>query len=226
MAVPYYSDGTTSEFIIYTSDGTSNMPVGNLSTEQRILSRPVPVYWDGWESDTYKLQRAGWKLAVKQDIYYDSYELLMKNNSLKLTAVSSALEIHRTITDPMRGREYANEMPPFKIQHVTPNLEHQVPMTFGLRNVWDQFKMIDATPQMCETRIDRLEDSGVFAFAIDHEKEIVIDQADMSVVEHLQAIKDLQSEKQKELRDKARRSRDRSEVPITGEVVVKMVDYR
>lgn len=39
-----------------------------LSGGSRILSRPMKVHWAGWESDTRRLQQAGWQLSMNQNV--------------------------------------------------------------------------------------------------------------------------------------------------------------
>jgi len=93
---------------------------------------------------------------------------------------------------------------------------------------WENFQLIDAEPQMVNTTIERVEDLNIFAMAVGQAEHVVIDKANMDVVDHLQAIKDLQSDKQKELRDKARKgeSMREGENVVHGEVVVQLVNYK
>ncbi len=226
MASWDYNSGTSDKFRIYTTNGTSPMSYGAQATaESRLLSRPIRVFWMGWETDTYKLQQNGWKIAVKQDIYRDYYEFLFRHEQMDLTALSAALQIHQVLTDVNMGGQYAAQLPPLTIERVVSRIEVYRDRERG--NYFDDFVQIDAKPRMTSQKVSRLEDSNVFAVAIDKAEEVVIDRADMTVVDHLQAIKALQSEKQRVLRDKAReKEKTQGEVPVSGEVVIQLTEYR
>lgn len=216
--------GSSNRFRISSTDGTNSMAYGT-SEENRILSRPIRVFWAGWETDTFKLQQSGWKIAVKQDMYRDYYEFLFRNDFMNLTALSAAMQIHQLITDHKMGGQYAAQLPPLVIEKVAPTIEilrdarHE-------NNFFDDFKMIDARPRMESMRVSSLQESCVFAYAIDQAEEVVVDRADMTVVDHLKAIKELQSDEQKRLREKARQKRDRSEEPVKGSVILQLTEYR
>jgi hypothetical protein len=192
--------------------------------DQILLSRPVRVFWAGWESDTFRLQQCGWKIAVKQDMYRDYYEFLFKHKEVDLVAMSPGMTIHQAITDWQTGGQYAQQLPPIQITRVARTIELYRDIAVE-DNLFNSYTMIDARPQMAERKTHRLEDSNVFAVAINEEKEIVIDQADMTVVDHLQAIKELQSERQRELREKARHKTE-GEIAVTGNTVVRLVEYK
>lgn len=87
---------------------------------------------------------------------------------------------------------------------------------------WDNFNLIDATPRIVEDEVTRLEDLNIFAMAIGKAEQVTINQADMTVVEHLDAIKNLQSDKQKDLREKARKG----DSDVRGNIIVQLVDYK
>jgi hypothetical protein len=208
-------------------------PVGSSNKEQRILSRPVPVHWAGWETDTTRLQRNGWQLAVEFEPMKDMYALMMRHPEMNMTALTSAIRLdhglslmdnysRRGFADPSPG---VNAMVPFNVIKVAPQFENvRIQSTAS----WENFQLIDAEPQMVETTIERPEDLNIFALAMSQAEQVAIDKADMSVVEHLEAIKDLQSDEQKTLREKARKreARREGEHAVTGEVVVQLVDYK
>ncbi|MDJ0952535.1 MAG: hypothetical protein QNJ81_02530 [Acidimicrobiia bacterium] len=218
-----YTDGTSGEITLYQNSGTSGSFYP--SEEQRLLSRPIRVFWMGWETDTLKLQNAGWKIAVKQDIYRDYYTFLFRHDRMELTALSSALQIHQVITDMNQGGQYASQLPPLVIEKVAPNLEIVRHIDYDDHNFFDDFNQIDAKPRISKQHISRLQDSCVFALATGQAEEVVVDRADMTVVEHLQAIKQLQSDEQKRLREKAR-AKEEGEEPVRGEVVIQLTEYR
>ena len=209
-------------------------PVGSPNNQQRILSRPVPIHWAGWETDTVRLQRSGWQLAVEFEPMRDMYSLMMKHPEMNMTALTSAIRIDHGLSMLDRYRDMGrqdpavgvNHMPAFNVIKVAPQFENVRIQSTG---TWENFQLIDAEPQMVDTVIERPEDLNIFALAMSQAEQVAIDQADMSVVEHLEAIKDMQSDKQKELRDKARKGErsdyDRNDPPY-GQVVVQLVDYK
>lgn len=58
----------------------------------RLLSKPVPVFWEGFESDTYRLQRAGWSFTAQQDYAHDSMRLAMRHEQMKMTGITEVTE--------------------------------------------------------------------------------------------------------------------------------------
>lgn len=163
--------------------------------EHRIISRPLGIEWAGWRSDTLMLQRCGWRLAVNFDPYRYEYQLLMKNESLKLCGITNSMVI-----EPMMSRWDASmaNLPVFRVVSVAPNIHvHQV--SCNLMPV-ARFEEIDATPQCVTSRIESLYDLNVFATK--RAEQVLVDKADMTVIEHLEAIKRLQSPKQQEIRQR------------------------
>ena len=195
-----------------------------LYDDRRILSRPIGIRWAGWETDTQRLQRAGWRLAVEADVMHERYWLMMNHEQMRMTAMTDERRLDYAMTQ-MRNVFDQQMLPIFEVRHVAPTFEIVRVQEYG---EWPDFQQIDAEPRMATNEVKRIEDMNIFRLALDHAEEVVIDQADMTVIEHLQAIKDLQSDKQRELREKARRQRDRErgEEPTRGEVVVQLVDYK
>lgn len=62
------------------------------------------------------------------------------------------------------------------------------------------FQQIDAQPTCTFADVQSIEDMNIFNVPLTRAEEILIDDADMTVIEHLQAIKELQSEDQKRIR--------------------------
>jgi hypothetical protein len=54
----------------------------------RLLSRPVPIIWAGFESDTYRLQQAGWSFSAEQDIRHQTMRLAMHHSKMRLTGIT------------------------------------------------------------------------------------------------------------------------------------------
>jgi hypothetical protein len=169
-----------------------------------MLSRPVGVRWAGWESNTFQLQQAGWELAVEYEPIYDKYRLLVHHRQGTLYGMSHANILERQLSDP-----WSERMPPaFELTGLARSLEvisehHMEPLPFA------NFIQIDATPQLTERKIHRIEDFNIFKTITTRAEEIIIEKADMTVIEHLEAIKDLQSASQAEIRDRILKDRRR-----------------
>lgn len=178
----------------------------------RILSRPLGVEWAGWTTDTLTLQECGWKLAVSVDSSVMKYRLMMTHQKMNLYAITDVLTIERLPGD-YDGRRHA---PVFHVIHVAPDIQVIQTMlpTLGA------FEEIDARPQFVESKITSLRDLNVFATR--KAEQVLIDKADMTVIEHLEAIKALQSPEQKRLREIA--SRERSTQPRL-QLVANLVSY-
>jgi hypothetical protein len=178
--------------------------------EARLLSRPIGVHWMGFRSNTVDLQRAGWDLAVEhamEDYGRDNmYRLLMRHDVMDLCALTSQTQIDALINGPMG--EDLSRRPIFNIQRVFNKVE-----IYRTEEDFANFHQIDAKPRYTNDPIDNWDARNIFAriFNVDIGKRetIVIDEADMSVVDHLQAIKDLQSSKQKEIRERLVRAAER-----------------
>lgn len=160
----------------------------------RMLSRPMGVEWAGWRTDTYTLQQNGWELAVENSYYDHTYRLLLRHRMMKMYAITAK----ETIENLPADMSFARNLPVFHIVHVAASL-HAIQLP-GID--WNNFQQIDAQPQFTTSRITRIEDTNVFAVPLQRTQEIVIDGADMSVIEHLEAIKRLQDPEQQKIRER------------------------
>jgi hypothetical protein len=175
--------------------------------------------WVGWESNTHRLQQAGWKLAVEYDIHRDMYRLMMHSHQGALYGLSSATHLDKRLADA-----WNEDMPnSFQMQGLARSLE--VIRHEEIGPGFAGFAQIDATPQMVDRTIERIEDYNIFKTITTRADEIIIEKADMSVIEHLQAIKDLQSGTQEEIRkrmldDRARGEKASPDVEIHSNIVL------
>jgi hypothetical protein len=170
-----------------------------------MLSRPIGVVWAGWESNTHRLQQGGWELAVEYDVHRDMYRLMIHSHQGALYGLSNA-----TYLDKRLAEAWNEDMPKsFQMQGLARSLE--VIRHEEIGNSFANFHQIDATPQMVDRKIERIEDFNIFQTITTRADEIIIEKADMSVIEHLQAIKDLQSFGQEEIRNRILDDRARGE---------------
>jgi hypothetical protein len=183
------------------------------------------IEWAGWRTDTLTLQQNGWEIATDFDIRRLAYTLLLRHKLMRLYAVSDSQVVEQAITDPAFP---ADRFPIFHIRAVAPSIQTHVVAGYD----FSKFREIDATPMVAHNIIQRVEDMNIFAAPMPGSKgELLVDGADMTVIEHLEAIKRLQSDKQMEIRERILRSRDEGSMPDSrplpkANVIAHLVNYR
>ena len=157
------------------------------------------IEWAGWRTDTFSLQQAGWQIAVEHDSCRYAYTLLLHHAHLRLYAVTAQEVVgnYTEVVDPYNG---GKSLPVWRVTHVAPRIE-----TMRVAADLSQFRQVDARPQIVTHDIQSIEDFNIFATCLTRTEEILFDRADMTVVEHLEAIKALQSNKQREIRERIRK---------------------
>lgn len=166
-----------------------------------MLSRPLGIHWAGWETNTARLQGCGWDLAVEFEYYRHQYRLLMRHEHMELYAISDMLHIEQMMEAPDRYLEHA---PVFNVVQVASSFQ-----SMSIPHVdFAAFQQIDAKPQIVDYKIQRVEDFNIFALARGKAQEILVNKADMSVIEHLEAIKRLQEPAQHEIRQRMIREQE------------------
>ena len=65
----------------------------NVRPEYYIKNLPLRLWWDGWETNTQKLQKAGWSLTAEQDLMSGSFRILLKHPQ-KLYMLSDAVNVN------------------------------------------------------------------------------------------------------------------------------------
>lgn len=136
----------------------------------RILSRPMKVHWAGWESDTLRLQQAGWQLSMQQDVA----EMRM----------ALGLQYETRNGGVARGYGYLDRF----------NYERAAYQSLGREDYFDEVAIgmalggdivihgrvplelspIDALPQLSEMPIRRLSDLACFAPSLARTQQIIV----------------------------------------------------
>jgi hypothetical protein len=168
------------------------------------------VYWAGWRSSTVKLQAAGWQLSIENDPSRYSMRLLMRHSLSHITAISRWAEFDMT--------RYMEHLPPLEFSVVVMGR-----VSMQIMGRLPELVAVDAIPELCQAESIDLGQMNIWKPAKSEVEEVLVDQADMTVIEHLQAIKDLQSDTQRELRDKMRQTET---TEVEGSIVVQMINYR
>lgn len=157
-----------------------------------------PVHFAGFESDTLRLQRAGWQISAEQLVNRHAIRLALKFEPARVFALTNAVSMKDFYEWDQRGRSVSCPIG-FHVQHIANDMRFQImPMSYR-----PSFAPIDATPAFEERQEVRFEDLIPFRPLSIDAPEIVIAQADVS--ELLDAIIKKQDPKQKEIRERVRR---------------------
>ena len=120
------------------------------SVQEIILSHPIEVHFAGFVSDTFKLSRQGWGLAVEQqvDMYRVGYHarLALKHEGAGLYGVTHSIELPRQVmlSDMEFYKSYFRSVY-FQVACMAPRIEARV---MQMPHVgFSQFEPFDATPQ-------------------------------------------------------------------------------
>lgn len=139
--------------------------------ERNILSRPHPVHWAGFRSDTRTLQDAGWEFSAEQRVETDSVGLVMRHGAYGIHAV--------TCTVPnMMYDLHPQALQQFHIQYLTDRgIQFQ---TYQMPDWVASCKPVDMMPQMVEVK--SIEDMNMFAGVMVRNKEIIVEPEDVSTL--------------------------------------------
>lgn len=170
--------------------------------EARLLSRPFPVEWAGWETTTRRLACCDWKIAVQYNYGEQTYRFMFKHEQLDLMGYADWVMIEHATAQPYYESQH---LPVIRVGHVARQFHMQTPKQPLDTTPW---YLADGHPSYSLEPMRKLEDWSVFAKL--QPKEILIPQADMSVVEQLEAIIKAQEPKQHELRQLVLSERSRS----------------
>ena len=147
----------------------------------RILSRPLKVEWAGWETNTYRLQQAGWKLSAEQDVFQNRMRLAMQHERMNLYAMSRMTEFEYERYAMDRSFDF-----PMIVMQA---MGREVFIQEHGRIDWG-FNAIDAKPCITDRKISRIEDLAHFAAPLVRCNEVIIPEE--SVPELMQKILKLQ----------------------------------
>jgi hypothetical protein len=154
------------------------------SADARILSRPLRVHWAGWETDTYRLQRCGWKLSAYQDVRGSRLQMAFQHDGVGIEGITAGLPYEYERAIDMRERAY--------VDGIILNVQRMLGETVMVHHVGDlpAWSAIDAEPRYTEARISRLEDLAHFAGPLIRTNEIIVPEE--SIPELLERILKLQ----------------------------------
>jgi hypothetical protein len=166
------------------------------SEQHRYLSRPVDVYFAGWKSSTDVLRNHGWRLAEFEDQAVLGIRFMFEHKHLRLVAFCDKYDLpmsHQQWQDPIERGPF----PPLQINQVVHRTDQVVHIQGSVQTRW-----LDTEPEMTMEPVKSLSDLSIFKIEEAELPTVYVEQADMKVVDHLQAILDSQKGKQSELRKK------------------------
>lgn len=139
--------------------------------DRRILSRPHPVIWAGFRSDTQQLQQAGWELSASQRYEDDSVGLVMRHKVMGIHAVTNAVPNRLYDLHPQAVQTFhVNYLTDRGIQYRTFNMPDWLPAC----------QPVDARPQMVEVK--SIEDMQLFAGCMARTNEIIVEPDDVATL--------------------------------------------
>jgi hypothetical protein len=168
-----------------------------------LINRPVKIHMAGWESDTFRLQKAGWQVSVEEMVDDYTLRIALKHPGLKLYAITNRTDcrhLRMIVHDPAGGNPF--DVFELHVEHLA--CEIRV-INYATHDNFANFRPIDATPRFemdTHTKERSLDDFKIFR-ALPKEKEIIIKPE--SVGELLAKIQSMQDPFQEELREKRRK---------------------
>jgi hypothetical protein len=143
-----------------------------------VLSQPVNIRWLGWETDTYRLQDAGWELSAQEDIPRQQMAIAMRHKTANIRGICESInwDYFRRERDIYVGRSMstfrANLAMDFIVNY------HQAGMTF------DDFNPIDARPMYQDINMEKrsLDDLAHFRKLEKAKDEIFLKPASMEEI--------------------------------------------
>ncbi len=159
----------------------------------RLMNQPIKVLWAGFETDTLRLQRAGWQLAAEENVERYSIRIAMKHPELKLYGITC--EFRRDSLEDDLYRQNTNMI--LNMQYIGHDIKE---MSMTNRYGFEDFQPINAEPVygMYDSPTSRSIDDFKLFKPLDKEKEIIVPSE--SVAELLDRIHKLQEPKQKDIR--------------------------
>jgi len=155
------------------------------------IDQNIEVRWVGWRSSLFELQRNGWSILFSIDECRRNNHFRLRHDVLDLVAISDLYQI-----------DYCNaQQPPIYVSWVSSIRNLNVTMTPDFTNC--RSLDIDVSPEtVYEKEITQWSGDPMTLFGIKQQEQVFIEQADLSVLDHLQAIKDKQADQQSEIRQR------------------------
>lgn len=152
-----------------------------------MLSAPHRVIFAGFESDTWKLQQAGWRLAAHEDFMRGTLNIALHHPDAGVEAMARELRYN------FHGSPRGGEVLTFHVHHINSKIMIQTMPAFDFHDV-DARPCFTTEPPRC------MADLGIFARPLVRTEEILIEPS--SVSECLDLIRRLQAPGLAEIRQR------------------------
>jgi hypothetical protein len=139
-----------------------------------VYSAPIRLFWAGWETDTLRLQQAGWQLSVEQHVRTDMMRIYMKHEGMQMQALTDTFGFrYRTAVQDFEGAYVSGLRIPVQAmaRHITFNIVGSVD--------WSVARPVDAMPQMRERELRSMEDLVHFAPLLTRTHEVLLTDAEV-----------------------------------------------
>ncbi len=149
--------------------------------DRHILSRPHPIFWAGFRSDTQQLQQAGWEFSASQMYERDEIGLVMRHGALGIHATTN------TVPNMMYDL-HPQVLQQFHVQWLTDRGIKFQQTSLTMPDWLPSCQPVDMRPQMVEVK--SIEDMQLFAGCMARTNEIIVDPDDVNAM--MERILDLQ----------------------------------
>lgn len=139
---------------------------------RRFLSRPIKIHWAGWETDTVRLQQAGWSLSAEEDVAYGSMMVAMRHDGYGMRGVTDVqrVDYYRLMSD------YGDAWRDISLRARLGSHSRVELVCMGE----PRFRAIDAMPQTSEFSVRTLDDIAHFATPLARTREIMVPEPSVS----------------------------------------------
>lgn len=177
----------------------SHLTVNSMFSDKYLASRPIGLRFAGWETDTYKLQQAGWQLSAVQDYMYNAVQIAFSHPEYRIRGISSKFQ--SPLFDQLARYDFNDSI---VISSMMGSDFISNVMTVAS---FDKFRPIDAEPQFMTVN-QYMSENVLFAPNLARTQEIIIPE--QSVDDLLNSILDKQASNRAELiRKRVRQQGDR-----------------
>lgn len=139
-----------------------------------LLSVPLKLHWAGWETNTYRLQQAGWSLSAEQDFYRGGMRLGLRHEGAHMYGITDMVDFdyHHSL-NAWEHQEY--------LKHIS--LKARLASNFHVQIIEPLsevgFRPIDAVPQLTRHEVKSLDDLMHFATPLARTQEIILPEEDV-----------------------------------------------
>ncbi len=165
----------------------------------QLKNQPITIHMAGWESNTHKLQKAGWQVSVEEcrdeKAYGMRLRVALKHPGLKLYCITNSIVYDHGDEEWMK--HYGKPAMELSVMHLACDME-----VITIAGSFSNFRPVNAEPiYSTHTTRQGIEDFKIFQ-PLPPEKQIIVPQE--SVGELLTRIEEIQEPYQELLREEKR----------------------